>query len=238
MHPNALTFESGQRFGKLAVVRALEERRLHFNINDLPGKRFGRLTVVSYSKSKPSRGAYWNCMCECGKTHIARGSHLVLGNVKSCGCLNAELAGLRAKGNIKHGLSGTLTGNSWLGMVQRCYNKNNHAYSVYGAVGIVACEFLRASPLNIILCIGERPSSEMTLERINNSLGYYCGECPECTASGFIRNVKWATKSEQSLNRAVTRAITIGGQVKSWAAWKKLLLSHPERFSYVQKPEN
>ena len=61
-------------------------------LDDLAGKVFGRLTVIKYSGSRKWAGkkayaTYWVCRCECGKEHTASRSHLVTGNVKSCGCL-------------------------------------------------------------------------------------------------------------------------------------------------------
>ena len=52
---------------------------------DLTGRKFGRLTVVSYAGSQK-----WSCICECGNHRIVRADHLKSGNTQSCGCLNAE----------------------------------------------------------------------------------------------------------------------------------------------------
>jgi hypothetical protein len=49
------------------------------------GQKFNKLTVVSVNK-KTSHGFYFNCICECGKEKIVRGSALKSGEVKSCGC--------------------------------------------------------------------------------------------------------------------------------------------------------
>ena len=43
-------------------------------------------------------------------------------------------------GQIKHGLKGTREYNLWMGIKQRCYNKNNSSYKYYGAKGIKLCE--------------------------------------------------------------------------------------------------
>jgi very-short-patch-repair endonuclease len=60
---------------------------------DLTGKVFGKLTVLSANvEVGAERGQYyWNCKCECGNEKVIRGSHLVGGDYKSCGC------------DIKHG---------------------------------------------------------------------------------------------------------------------------------------
>lgn len=62
-------------------------------IKDLSGLPFGRLVVLRYAGNRGSGGhAYWVCLCNCGKEVDVRGSHLRYGTVKSCGCLNIEVA--------------------------------------------------------------------------------------------------------------------------------------------------
>ena len=55
---------------------------------DLVGKRFGKLTVIESLPQYDKWGAaYFKCKCDCGNYHIARGRHLIVGYVSSCGCL-------------------------------------------------------------------------------------------------------------------------------------------------------
>lgn len=69
------------------------------NATDLIGRVFERLTVIERA---PNQGkgrltvARWVCACSCGNTIITRGSALLSGNTKSCGCLGNErkIAGL------------------------------------------------------------------------------------------------------------------------------------------------
>jgi hypothetical protein len=54
---------------------------------DIKGKTFGKLTVLSLAH-RDSNGVYfWNCLCSCGKRKIARGHSLKRGHVQSCGCM-------------------------------------------------------------------------------------------------------------------------------------------------------
>jgi len=57
---------------------------------DLLGKKFGRLTVISFAHGGNS--AVWNCLCTCGKEAKVKSTCLKTGATKSCGCLNSELA--------------------------------------------------------------------------------------------------------------------------------------------------
>jgi len=61
-----------------------------FKINNLVGKKFGRLLVLSIN-SKNNYGAYmYNCKCDCGNECIVRSGNLVHGTTRSCGCLVHE----------------------------------------------------------------------------------------------------------------------------------------------------
>lgn len=49
------------------------------------GCRFGLLTVTSIAPKRNYR-IYFNCVCDCGKTHAAYKGNLLSGRVSSCGC--------------------------------------------------------------------------------------------------------------------------------------------------------
>lgn len=74
-------------------------------MNDLIGKKFGRLTVLSkYDNSndtKRNAGIYWNCVCDCGNHKIVQEANLKSGNTKSCGCLRKETS---KEVNSKHNI--------------------------------------------------------------------------------------------------------------------------------------
>lgn len=61
----------------------------HPPLKDYVGKRFGRLTVVSYSEKR--RGLhYWKCKCDCGNFCEVGQTSLQNGETVSCGCLSEE----------------------------------------------------------------------------------------------------------------------------------------------------
>lgn len=55
---------------------------------DLTGKKFGRIQILSFNSIH--NGTYWNCICDCGNAKIIKGSSLVSGLTKSCGCIQKE----------------------------------------------------------------------------------------------------------------------------------------------------
>ena len=56
---------------------------------NLKGKRFGKLTVIEFSRVKDGR-TYWECKCDCGNECEAQTQLLRDGRTKSCGCLVHE----------------------------------------------------------------------------------------------------------------------------------------------------
>ena len=59
---------------------------------DLTGRRYGRLTVISYNEevSKQKGRAYWNCKCDCGNEKVICGKSLTTECTTSCGCYQKE----------------------------------------------------------------------------------------------------------------------------------------------------
>lgn len=59
-------------------------------IDDIIGKKFGKLTVIEYI----GHGKYhlYLCKCDCGKTTKRQRKGLATGKVKSCGCLKTNLS--------------------------------------------------------------------------------------------------------------------------------------------------
>lgn len=185
-------------------------------IIDLTGHRFGRLKVVQRNGTTASREIKWDCTCDCGTSVNVSGASLRTLHTQSCGCLHRETS---AQLWLKHGMTQTLVGNTWIVMMQRCYNPKNPNFKNYGARGIGACEFVRSTPANLINLIGDRTNKRQTLERIDNGLGYNCGACAECLKDGHALNLRWATRAEQLRNTRRNRRVEIDGVVKCATDW-------------------
>ena len=77
---------------------------------DLTGRKFGRLTVISNGDTAKNGDIQWWCQCDCGNKElsIVRTYNLKSGHTRSCGCMRDEEAkrpGRNKKYN-KYDLSG------------------------------------------------------------------------------------------------------------------------------------
>lgn len=159
---------------------------------DLSGHRYGRLTVQPYhiSIKQNSRWlVHWLCRCDCGAMTLPRASGLRSGTTTSCGCYKIE-ATKRSRTFHGHNKVGNRSGSyrTWAAMIQRCEDSNQKSYYNYGGRGITICRRWRDSFENFYSDMGDRPEG-LTLDRIDNYGNYEPGNC------------RWATKSEQMLNR-------------------------------------
>lgn len=150
-------------------------------MNKILGRRFGRLLAVKYAP-----GARMECVCDCGTSKTVYKASLVSGRTRSCGCLNREA--LAARGPRTHGGTYTPEYKVWQGMHQRCGNENDKSFADYGGRGIKVCDAWQAFE-QFLEDMGERPSGEHSLDRINVNGGYE------------PKNCRWVTHAEQQRNK-------------------------------------
>lgn len=177
------------------------------------GKRFGFLTVLKFKQKRPPNGYYWHCKCDCGKRTVVAASNLRSGTTQSCGC------GIKVSKQIKHRLSRTPIYGIWKAMISRCYDRKFTGYKNYGGRGIQVCDSLYKSPFYIVTTIGYRPSPNHTIDRIDNDGNYSCGSCAECICERWKRNIRWATRKQQSRNRRNNHPLTINGTIMLAVEW-------------------
>lgn len=160
---------------------------------DLVGKRFGKLLVKEWAGN-----ARWRCLCDCGNETAVITANLKRANTTSCGCIRNIKSAERA---TQHGLYWTPAYRTYLSIYARCHRPNKSAaYAQYGAKGVRMCEQWRGNPAQFVADVGQPPTPEHTLDRIDNGRGYEPG------------NVRWATRIEQARNKTNNVHVTFQGR--------------------------
>lgn len=143
---------------------------------DLTGKKYGKYTVIRRGEKKNPKKTHWICRCVCGVEKSIDASNLKNRNVTSCGC-------------DKHGMTNTITYTSWAAMKSRCNNSKYNCYEHYGKRGIKVCARWSDSFTDFLADMGERPSLDYSIDRIDVNGNYEPGNC------------RWATRSQQRRNQ-------------------------------------
>lgn len=161
----------------------------------------GYLYANENSKTKRHYAIY---KCFCGNEFKTRVDAVKNKNTTSCGCHHIKM--LKQK-NTKHGFHSHRLYLTWYMMIDRCTNKQHIHYKDYGERGIKVCErWLNVA--NFIEDMYPNFIEGMTLDRVNNDLGYSKENC------------RWATKKVQSRNTVKLQSRNTSGY--RGVCWHKL----------------
>lgn len=183
---------------------------MKFDVNDIVGKKFGKLTVVKFDHSKPiilkngiknGNCYFYLCECECGTKIIVQRNHLIYNHSKSCGCLN-----------FTHNLTYTRLYNIFMGMKQRCYNLKRRKYKIYGERGITICnEWLDDFMAFYNWSIANGYNDKLSIDRIDVNGNYEPSNC------------RWVNMKIQQRNRTNNHKLTFNNETHSINEWAEIL---------------
>lgn len=148
------------------------------------GEKFNRLTITGSAPDKvfPSgKKKQVEALCECGKIGVYVLAALRNGNTKSCGCYNRDRI-------TTHGMNETRQYQCWADMKTRCDNQKHKWFPEYGGRGITYQDSWKSFE-NFWKDMEEGYSDSLTLDRIENDLGYTKDNC------------RWAPATQQSHNQ-------------------------------------
>lgn len=213
---NGLKDLTGQRFGRLIVLRRAEDHIPEHGEDYNPINKDGK-------KKKSSKKTMWVCRCiKEGNIVTVRGDALKSGKTLSCGCLQKEAA------STQDGLSHTsLLYKKHRSMLARCgyvAGASEKQLKRYYYRGIRICDewanketgFMNFYTWAIANGYDEeeqqkKPKEErLSIDRIDNNGNY----CPE--------NCRWSLPVTQANNKENTIRITYNGETHSIAEWSRI----------------
>jgi len=177
------------------------------------GRRFGRLVVVGIRRERRSKRIVIiaQCRCDCGCVKDVFWRSIADGRVKSCGCLNRELAAKHGRDSATHGGSRTRLYNIWTGMKRRCYNHHHVHFANYGGRGIAVCPEWRGDFAAFReWAMSHGYADGLSIDRIDNDRGYSPDNC------------RWIDTRAQQNNRRTNHFVTAAGQTHTICEWSRL----------------
>ena len=205
----AIVDETGNRHGRLTVIEMVssEGRGAHFRCVcdcgneiiapgnrlrsgsrtscgcarrlDIRGQRFGSLVALRSIEGGKEGETFWECLCDCGNTHVAIVGSLRCGNAHRCStCARQSKSGSREQGgdwpNFRVVMSEYMTtarrrGRSW-----------ELSYKQARALFEGDCYYCGAAPNLIADVCGEKAFIRNGIDRKDNDEGYTADNCVSC----------------------------------------------------------
>lgn len=113
----------------------------------------------------------------------------------------------RVAHNRTHNMTGTAEYSRWNQMKRRCYTPTDPKFPKYGGRGIGICKRWRKDFDAFMKDMGPRPSSNHSIDRIDNDWHYEPSNC------------RWATPREQAANTNRNLYYTYDGRTQHLADW-------------------
>jgi len=175
------------------------------------GRKFNRWTVTGGPFKGAIHGRHWALRCDCGAEKVLRAGAFMTGQSQSCGCLQKEAAAITGRAAKTHGHSPrhfkdwSPAYRTWAALVRRIRDGGkNESSKRYVGVYLDPAWF---SFEKFLADMGDKPTHDHSIDRIDNAKGY------------FKENCRWATAKEQARNRRSNLNFTLNGKTKCLLDW-------------------
>jgi hypothetical protein len=158
------------------------------------GQKFGMLTVIEEAERKtlPCKQKIRQilCKCDCGKEKTILLLHLIRGRTISCGCVS----------KVKNGESKSILHKRWKAMHERTFEGAINS-NCYFEKGVKVCDEWKDYFVFKEWALNNGYKESLTIDRIDNSKGYYPDNC------------RYVTPTENANNKSTNRYVTYKGEV-------------------------
>lgn len=166
---------------------------------DLTGQRFGRLLVLGEDGRKHTSGGnirMLKCKCDCGNIVIKSRSHVLRGDIQSCGCLLRDISSARAR----HHLTNTRIHHCWSAMLARCGKLENY-------LDVSVCDEWKIFENFYEWSMKNGYRDDLTIDRIDPYGNYEPSNC------------RWANWKTQQNNKRNSKKYEIDGVFHTASEW-------------------
>lgn len=186
--------------------------RRKYDYDSFIGKKYGRLTILSFEKRGYKMFAH--CKCDCGNEKDVCMSLLINNNTTSCGCKKKEKTTEKNKSNATYnGESKTRLYRCYKSMIYRCNYPSCKDYMYYGKRGIKVCSEWEDYNIFKSWALENGYDDTLTIDRIDTDGDYEPSNC------------RWITIEEQQKNKRPESIFThdmpveYNGVVKTLSEW-------------------
>ena len=175
-------------------------------------KRQGSLLIIGVDHMAPRTGRLWKCQCDCGRIVLLPTYRIASGSATSCPeCGKAENRKQAAEHLTTHGLSrrNKRLYAAWKAIISRCTYPGDTDYKYYGGAGIDYADEWKEFPAFYEWAISHGYRDDLTIDRIDNSRGYYPDNC------------RWETDKVQGINHSNSILVTIMGTTMCLNDWAR-----------------
>lgn len=190
-------------------------------LHDLTGEVFDNITIIKRLGSSKIGRVTWVCQCICGSMLTLDSQQLQRIKYLSCGCHKKTVEKIRKyrKFNNNHKpVKRKKVYTAWANILSRCRNPNATGHKSVKKQSITFDERWLSFD-EFYKDVGEPPSSEHILERIDRTKGFY------------KENYHWIHKNQKQWDRIDTRMLSCNGFTYSIYEWAELTNLSPNCIS-------